>query len=893
MNKILNFFLALLAFSLLATISGCVKDDEAPIEQEDLHKVIFHAGWAPETKTSLQEDGGINWSPNDSIGLFTQDGHGSGTYCKLVSTNTSAAPNADFAVAEGSFPKNASTFYAIYPYRFIENWLRPAANENDKIGINITIPTVQTAIPGSFDPHAFVSFAVSNNNNLYFHNLCGGVKFSVSQEGITEVSFRYGSGNAMSGQLELTFDGGDIPFKSRDKDPSDLDMVIVRAPNNSTFEAGKYYYAVMYPSANDSLVVSYKKGSLPPVYLTTGRSSIKRSVFKRLYNLDSNLPVTKIDAPMLSILPDYMRTDETIKKITEVYFHPLSNHETNVNLGTTDRPVYFELSGTIVHYYTPLDCINIKDVAFNMFGGWNSLTKVDFTGVKTSDVTNFYGFFSGCDNLRYINFCDFNTSNAVNMNDMFHGCHNLESLDLSTFNTSHVTNMENMFADCRNLRELDLSSFDTKNCVNMSCMFNYCVSLQKLDLSGFDVSAVSNSMFMCDYFAIHRKHCVVRASDATKTLMCGQDANMPQWSKDYYILWIDSGDEFPIINDPFAALYKSTDYSKDMTFSKKQTATKGKGIDIVIMGDAYSDRLIANGTYDSDLGNAIEQIFSEEPLKSLRDYFNVYITYAVSENETYEGITALDLIFEDGLSTNMEGGGPIVDDYLRATLPNYGMEWQTGRPRPFTILVSNTKRHAGKCRFWSTGDADVYSALGIDNEDFHHIICHEFGHAIGKLADEYEGIFTFNDYDKFNQDGTNGFWPNVDITSNPNSVKWHHFLTDSRYSNQGLGVFEGGFADYAYGIWRSTENSIMNTAVSGFNAPCREAIYKRVHELADDSFVYDYETFVAFDQPSWTNNVSVSNNAVRMNNKRRTLPLPPPVFVKGGHNYNSASKTVR
>lgn len=130
-------------------------------------------------------------------------------------------------------------------------------------------------------------------------------------------------------------------------------------------------------------------------------------------------------------------------------------------------------------------------------------------------------------------------------------------------------------------------------------------------------------------------------------------------------------------------------------------------------------------------------------------------------------------------------------------------------------------------------------------------------------------------------------------TSDPNSVKWCRFINDERYASQGLGVFEGGFADYAYGIWRPTENSLMNNAGTGFNAPCREAIYKRVNELADDSFVYDYEAFVAFDRPSWDENTTSNSNSVARLNIRRTMrALPPPVFIKGTKNPNGASTTI-
>lgn len=428
----------------------------------------------------------------------------------------------------------------------------------------------------------------------------------------------------------------------------------------------------------------------------------------------------------------------------------------------------------------------------------------------------------------------------------------------------------------------------------MSWMFCYCGSLQKLDLSNFDVSAVHTMDHISYLIATHRKNCIIRAPEEMKSLLCRDKAQMPEASMKYFITWVAPGEEFPQLNDPFSDLYKSTDYSKDMTYSLIQRATKGKGIDIVIMGDAYSDRLINDGIYDRDLSSAIENIFTEEPLKSLRDYFNVYITYVVSQNEVVSGITALDLVFEDFPSTHIEGNGATIDDYMKATLPNYGYEFATGRPIPYTIVIANTHSHAGTCAFYDSGSTTAYSALGLDEQDYYSTVCHEFGHAIGKLADEYyQSGTTFMDTQFFFQNSSEGWWPNVDITSDPNSVKWCRFINDERYASQGLGVFEGGFADYAYGIWRPTENSLMNNASTGFNAPCREAIYKRVNELADDSFVYDYEAFVAFDRPSWDENTTSNSNSVARLNIRRTMrALPPPVFIKGTKNPNGASTTI-
>ena len=54
------------------------------------------------------------------------------------------------------------------------------------------------------------------------------------------------------------------------------------------------------------------------------------------------------------------------------------------------------------------------------------------------------------------------------------------------------------------------------------------------------------------------------------------------------------------------------------------------GINIVLMGDGYTDRLIADGTYDNTMNTAMEKLFTEEPYKSFRNYFNVYSVSVVS-----------------------------------------------------------------------------------------------------------------------------------------------------------------------------------------------------------------------------------------------------------------------
>ena len=90
------------------------------------------------------------------------------------------------------------------------------------------------------------------------------------------------------------------------------------------------------------------------------------------------------------------------------------------------------------------------------------------------------------------------------------------------------------------------------------------------------------------------------------------------------------------------------------------------------------------------------------------------------------------------------------------------------------------------------------------------------------------------------------WYSNVDITSDPAKIKWSQFLADDRYKNQ-VGIYEGGFT-YEYGVWRPTQNGIMNDNRGGFNAPSRYTIWYRIHKLAyGSSWDGSFEDFVTYD----------------------------------------------
>lgn len=353
-------------------------------------------------------------------------------------------------------------------------------------------------------------------------------------------------------------------------------------------------------------------------------------------------------------------------------------------------------------------------------------------------------------------------------------------------------------------------------------------------------------------------------------------ASLDQYEKsawgDYGVVGLDSFEK--------PDMYKSSDYSEDGRIVELQTATRGAGIDVYLMGDAFSDRQVADGTYEKVMKKACDALFSEEPYKSFRDCFTVRYAVAVSENEEVSAFsnTALGTYFGSG--TFIGGDTNAIWRYT---------SWQTTGDA-LAIVIINADRYAGTChmeydytgRDYGCGDAIAYVPFSSSDEGLRLVLLHEAGgHGFAKLDDEYSYGATITEtqiVDKYENPFAGGWYKNTDVTNDPARIKWSLFLQDARYAAEGLGIFEGG-GTYAHGVWRPTEDSIMNSTSGVFNAPSRYAIWYRIGKLAfGDDWNGTYEDFVSYDA------VNRTPTAAQRRQKRNCVekqlpPLAPPVIV--------------
>lgn len=291
-----------------------------------------------------------------------------------------------------------------------------------------------------------------------------------------------------------------------------------------------------------------------------------------------------------------------------------------------------------------------------------------------------------------------------------------------------------------------------------------------------------------------------------------------------------------------------------------QKATKGKGINIVFVGDGYDAEDIAKGSFLQDMKEGMEYFFAVEPYKTYKEYFNVYADFAMS----YEsGVCSNVNIWRQTKFGTTYGSGANgrlgIND---ADVFNYVLNDVTGSAitsrnvdQSLIICVPNDDAYEGVTAMYSSGAAIAFvphSRFDYPN-DYRGLIQHEAGgHGFGKLGDEYiyhrDNIWTCPciccaHADHVAADKALGWYRNLSLNGKYKEIDWTHLIFDSRYGDI-VDIYEGAYM-HGRGIYRSEVNSCMNNNVPYYNTISRQAIVERIMEYSGGTF--DFETFVSKD----------------------------------------------
>lgn len=165
------------AIAASAMIVACQKTEEN-FEQSDAHELHASIEADGASKTVLDENNNVRWSEGDQIVAFMKTslglkyqlkdsyiGETSGYFSKVssgASDDLGAGMEWDHIVA-------------YYPYAESIK----CAKSGDNYQISVILPTEQTYAPDSFGNGSWPMVAVSNDNDITFKNVCGGMKLQL------------------------------------------------------------------------------------------------------------------------------------------------------------------------------------------------------------------------------------------------------------------------------------------------------------------------------------------------------------------------------------------------------------------------------------------------------------------------------------------------------------------------------------------------------------------------------------------------------------------------------------------------------------------------------------------------------------------------------------------
>ena len=381
--------------AVLLALAACTREMAFDTSEGGMTLVARMEGSAG-TRTVIEGGSHIFWEPGDEIAVFS--GGESGKFTADLSTTASTA------TFKGTLGTNGWTegmdLWAVYPYS------DKAAFDGETV--TTVLPDKQVGRAGSFGKDMNPAIAHSTSSTLQFYNVGGGVRFTLSQDGITEVVFEGLGGETLAGKVKVDFqDGKPVILDVTEGKTS----ITVTPPEGETFRKDAWYYIVAIPGAlENGFTFHFRKASDPDTEMPSSTYSkpvtIKRGVFGMLTYVDQGVDQTVSDDVITF-------KDPLVKSIVVKHFDTsgdgeLSYHEAAVVLS-------FLVDGTGTR---------ATDGMVSIFAGTGITTfdeLVYFTGLtKIED-----GAFAGCTELTSVIIPE--TVESIGA-DAFNGCTNLTSI---------------------------------------------------------------------------------------------------------------------------------------------------------------------------------------------------------------------------------------------------------------------------------------------------------------------------------------------------------------------------------------------------------------------------------------------------------------------------------
>ena len=390
---------------LLILTAGCTNLEGPSPENEFIGKpltVKASFGGEQDTKTVVNPDRSISWTPGDAINLF----YGSTAAGEFTTDITEPASTVEFhgilSVATGSTNSNmaAQSFWAVYPYQ--------AGNTCDGNSVTMTIPKTQTAVAGTFADKLNPTVAKAPGLSLGFYNVASWLCFTVTQSGITSATLRGNADENIAGRIRVTMTGGE-PVATV-VDGQGEKSITITAPSGG-FAVGELYYIVLVPGtfSNGITLTLYKD------------QAFADCVIDHEVTFPRNTPVRKQNADAGLVFDGNIHfADANVKAICVANWDTDGDGELSYEeaAAVTSIPAGRETGPTVFTY-------NSTITSFDEFQYFTNCTQINNASEGSGDERVYYGAFEMCSALTSITLPSSLTTIGFNA---FSDCTALENL---------------------------------------------------------------------------------------------------------------------------------------------------------------------------------------------------------------------------------------------------------------------------------------------------------------------------------------------------------------------------------------------------------------------------------------------------------------------------------
>ncbi|HKN56827.1 MAG TPA: M64 family metallopeptidase [Amycolatopsis sp.] len=247
---------------------------------------------------------------------------------------------------------------------------------------------------------------------------------------------------------------------------------------------------------------------------------------------------------------------------------------------------------------------------------------------------------------------------------------------------------------------------------------------------------------------------------------------------------------------------------------------------LVVLGDGYT--VGEQQKFFADVEKHVNTMWSLEPFKSYRSYFNVYAVSIVSPESGVDcdpslssprRDTPLNMGFWGGCAAGSVQRLLTVDDAAAQRYANLVPGTSSANRQILALGNSSTYGGAGGTYATASG-GNALSAL---------ISPHELGHSLGGLDDEYDylqrsvpgGPYTGGEPSSLHHTLL------TERQMRDQHAKWWRWLGEPSESGGTIGRYEGGLY-HTTGVWRPSRHSMMKTLGYAFDQVSRERMTQRI-----------------------------------------------------------------